>query len=130
MYDATTRSIRISVEPAFLDEQSSPDEDYYVWAYTIRIANEGSDVVQLLTRHWRITDATGQTQEVHGDGVVGEQPVLAPGEEFEYTSGAPLATPSGFMVGTYGMRNAQGEEFDVEIPAFSLDTPGVAVQLH
>jgi len=123
MYTATTKQIRVSVEPAFLAEQSSPGDGHYVWAYHVRIENEGADTVQLLTRHWKITDAMGRLQEVRGAGVIGEQPVLAPGESFEYTSGTPLPTPSGIMAGTYGMRALDGERFDIEIPAFSLDSP-------
>jgi ApaG protein len=122
-YEATTRDIRVSVEPSFLDKDSAPDDDYYFWAYTVEIANRGSTTVQLLSRHWRITDSEGHTQEVRGPGVVGEQPTLEPGESFRYTSGAPLRTPSGIMLGWYGMKAADGEQFDVEIPAFSLDSP-------
>ncbi len=123
MYTAKTREIRVSVESAYIDEQSSPGDDRYVWAYRVRIENEGSGTVQLLSRHWKITDGNGRLQEVRGAGVVGEQPVLAPGQSFEYTSGTPLATPSGIMLGTYGMRAENGERFDIEIPAFSLDSP-------
>jgi len=123
MYTATTKQIRVSVEPAYLDEQSSPSDSHYVWAYHVRIENEGADTVQLLSRSWKITDGIGRSQEVRGAGVVGEQPVLAPGESFEYTSGTPLPTPSGIMGGTYGMRADDGEKFDIEIPAFSLDSP-------
>jgi ApaG protein len=122
-YRAVTRDIEVSVTPRFLEERSSPDRGQYFWAYTIEIANRGSETVQLKSRHWRITDAQGRTQEVRGAGVVGEQPVLKPGQSFEYTSGVPLATASGFMAGTYGMVTAQGERFDIEIPAFSLDSP-------
>jgi ApaG protein len=123
MYQRTTRSIRITVKPAFLEEQSQPDEGYYVWAYTITIENQSEETVTLKTRYWRITDGKGQVQEVRGAGVVGEQPTLKPGDSFEYTSGAPLPTPSGFMVGSYQMETAQGEPINVEIPAFSLDSP-------
>ena len=130
MYRATTRAINVSVEPIYLDDQSEPDEDHYVWAYHVCIENQGVDTVQLLTRHWRITDALGRTQEVRGDGVVGEQPVLKPGEKYEYTSGTPLGTPSGIMLGTYGMARQDGERFDIEIPAFSLDSPHQAQQLN
>lgn len=129
-YESTTRGIRVSVIPHYLDDQSDPEEPRYVWAYTVRIDNESSDIVQLRTRYWRITDATGFTDEVAGDGVVGEQPVIRPGEGFEYTSGAPLPTPSGLMVGCYGMTNAQGETFEVDIPAFSLDSPHELRQIH
>lgn len=130
MYTHTTRDIRITVEPYYLDDQSSPSDDHYVWAYHVKIENIGHETVQLLNRHWRITDAMGRMQEVRGAGVVGEQPVLDPGESFEYTSGTPLATPSGIMVGTYEMQTDGGERFDVEIPAFSLDSPHQPVQLH
>ncbi len=129
-YDSVTRSIRVTVAPLYLDDQSSPEDSYYVWAYRVMIENEGSEVVQLKKRHWRITDAQGRTQEVRGDGVVGEQPVLEPGESFEYTSGTPLATPSGMMMGSYQMANATGEMFDVDIPAFSLDSPHTDHQVH
>ena len=123
MYSSTTRSIRVSVEPIYLEDQSSPSDEHYVWAYQVKIQNEGDETVQLLNRHWRITDAMGRVQEVRGAGVVGEQPTLKPGEAFEYTSGTPLATPSGIMVGTYEMETRAGERFDVAIPAFSLDSP-------
>jgi ApaG protein len=122
-YQATTRDIRVSVEPNFLDKDSAPSQDYYFWSYTVEIANGGSTAVQLLSRHWRITDSEGRTQEVRGAGVVGEQPTLEPGESFRYTSGAPLRTPSGIMLGWYKMEAEDGETFDVEIPAFSLDSP-------
>ena len=130
MYERLTRGIRVVVEPDYLEDQSSPDEHRFVWAYTIQIANEGGETVQLKTRRWRITDANGHTQEVKGAGVVGEQPVLHPGERFEYTSGAPLTTPSGFMVGAYVMENESGEVFDVDIPAFSLDSPHGRSAVH
>ncbi len=123
MYTDTTRSIQVTVEPIYLDDESAPDEDHYVWAYHVRIENRGREIVQLRSRHWRITDSFGRTQEVRGAGVVGEKPVLHPGDSFEYTSGTPLNTPSGIMVGSYRMVNADGEGFDVAIPAFSLDSP-------
>lgn len=122
MYRATTRNIEVTVTPRFLTERSSPDKGYFFWAYEIEISNRGSETVQLKTRHWKITDANGKLQEVRGAGVVGETPVLKPGESFEYTSGVPLPTPSGFMTGTYGMVTEAGENFDIEIPAFSLDS--------
>jgi len=112
----------VTVTPRFLTERSSPANGYYFWAYTINIANHGEETVQLKTRHWRITDALGRLQEVKGPGVVGEEPVLKGGESFEYTSGVPLPTPSGFMEGSYGMVTAAGERFDIEIPPFSLDS--------
>jgi ApaG protein len=130
-YSATTRGIRVSVEPFFLEEQSSPEEGRYVWAYRVEIANEGAVTVQLTHRTWSITDARGRVQKVHGPGVVGEQPMLAPGESFEYTSGAPLGTPSGFMEGAYHMVVPDtGETFDAAIPAFSLDSPHAAMRRH
>jgi ApaG protein len=121
MYRATTHGIEIQVTPRFMSERSSPENGYYFWAYTIEITNRGSATVQLKTRHWKITDANGRLQEVKGAGVVGETPTLEPGKSFEYTSGVPLPTPSGFMTGTYGMVSESGEGFDVQIPAFSLD---------
>ena len=123
MYSATTRSIRVTVEPVYLEDQSSPGDNRYVWAYHVRIENLGDITVQLRTRHWRITDALGRSQEVKGAGVIGEQPVLGPGKAFEYTSGTPLPTASGIMAGTYQMEAESGERFDVAIPAFSLDSP-------
>jgi ApaG protein len=123
MYRAVTRSIEVSVEPQYVADQSAPEQGHFFWAYTIEITNQGGETVQLKTRHWRITDAHGRLQEVRGAGVVGEQPVLEPGQSFKYTSGVPLPTPSGFMAGSYGMVTAAGERFDIEIPAFSLDIP-------
>ena len=123
MYKAVTRDIQVTVMPAFLSDQSDPGEDRYVWSYTIEIANLGAATVQLMTRHWIITDANGQREDVRGPGVVGEQPILRPGEVFRYTSGSPLTTPSGIMVGTYRMVDENGRAFDVDIPAFSLDSP-------
>lgn len=123
MYSDTTRQIRVTVEPRYLPDQSQPAEGHYVWAYHVRIENLGRETVRLRTRHWRITDAMGRLMEVRGPGVVGEQPLLRPGEHFTYTSGTPLSTPSGIMVGSYGMENDAGESFDIAIPAFSLDSP-------
>jgi ApaG protein len=123
VYSEVTRSIKVVVNPTYLEDQSSPIENRYVWAYHVRIENQGAETVQLRRRHWRITDAQGRVQDVRGAGVVGEQPVLAPGQSFEYTSGTPLATPSGIMVGTYEMELPTGERFAVAIPAFSLDSP-------
>ncbi len=123
MYEKVTRNISVSVSPFYLEEQSSPDEDRFVWAYRVNIENRGAETVQLLERHWRITDKYGRLQEVKGPGVVGEKPVLKPGESFEYSSGCPLATPSGIMAGTYQMTTTGGERFDIEIPAFFLDSP-------
>lgn len=121
---ALTRNIRVTVRAFFLADQSEPEARRYVWAYRVTIANEGMETVQLVHRTWMITDGLGRTQRVHGTGVVGEQPVLEPGENFEYTSGTPLGTPSGFMHGHYHMMvRASGESFDAMIPAFSLDSP-------
>jgi ApaG protein len=123
MYRAMTRNIEVVVTPRFVADRSSPENNYFFWAYTISITNNGAETVQLKTRHWRITDAHGRQQEVRGAGVVGEEPVLKAGEAFEYTSGVPLQTPSGFMTGTYGMVvSATGENFDINVPAFSLDS--------
>jgi ApaG protein len=130
MYTQTTRSITITVMPTYLDDQSSPEESHYVWKYHIRIENHGDDTVQLRNRYWRITDSRGRVQEVRGAGVVGEQPVLRPGESYEYTSGTPLPTPSGIMVGTYQMESQSGEKFEVDVPAFSLDSPYQPVKLN
>ena len=123
MYNAVTRQISVTVTPHFIEDQSDPEDNHYVWAYQFNIENAGSETVQLISRYWHITDANGQVQEVRGDGVVGEQPVLRPGESFEYTSGTPLSTPSGIMVGRYQMETKGGEGFEIEIPAFSLDSP-------
>jgi ApaG protein len=123
MYTAKTRSIRVSVEPFYVEEQSAPAAQRWVFGYRVTIANEGPDTVKLLTRYWRITDGRGTVAEVRGEGVVGEQPELAPGQTFQYTSGAPLPTPSGIMVGSYQMVDEAGHSFDVSIPAFSLDAP-------
>ena len=122
-YETITRGIRISVEPDFLEEESDPADDHYVWAYTVRIDNDSDEVVTLQGRLWHITDADGQTVTVKGDGVVGEQPTLRPGDAFEYTSGCPLGTPSGLMHGAYAMLTAKGERFEARVPAFSLDSP-------
>jgi ApaG protein len=122
MYRAVTRNIEVKVTPRFLPERSSHEKSYFFWSYTIEISNHGPETVQLKTRHWRITDANGRRQDVRGAGVVGEEPVLKAGESFEYTSGVPLPTPSGFMAGVYGMVSASGENFEIEVPAFSLDS--------
>lgn len=130
MYEAITHDIKVTVAPQFLADQSKPREGYFVWAYTITIENSSDQTVRLVNRFWKITDANGRVQEVRGEGVVGEQPVLKPGESFEYTSGAPLATPSGFMAGSYQMESYDGKPFDIEIPAFSLDQPTQANVVH
>jgi len=123
MYRAVTRQIEVTVEPNFLPGRSSVERCEYFWSYTVVITNTGDETVQLRTRHWIITDASGRKQEVRGEGVIGEQPVLAPGERFEYTSGVPLQTASGFMTGRYQMVSGSGEQFEIEVPTFSLDSP-------
>jgi ApaG protein len=122
-YEAVTRGIRIRVEPKYLDDQSSPEDSHFVWAYAVEISNDGKEPVQLKTRTWRITDGLGRTEEVRGPGVVGQTPTIPPGESFNYTSGCPLKTPQGIMVGSYQMADEGGKLFDVAIPAFSLDCP-------
>ena len=130
-YTATTHGVQVSVRAFYLEDQSRPDEGQYMWAYRITIANRGREAVQLLRRTWHITDSRGRTIQVRGEGVIGEQPILEPGEAFEYTSGTPLDTPSGFMVGTYHMvATASGEGFDVAVPAFSLDSPHEGGRVH
>jgi ApaG protein len=124
MYSEVTRAISVSVDPFYIEEQSAPAENRWVFGYKVVIENQGSAPVQLMSRHWRIMDALGRMIEVKGDGVVGEQPLLEPGGSFEYTSGTPLPTPSGIMTGSYQMLGADGLWFDVGIPAFSLDAPG------
>jgi ApaG protein len=127
MYQAVTRNIAVTVSARFMADPSSTDDNKYIWHYTVEIRNRGNTTVQLKSRHWIITDGAGKTEEVRGAGVVGEQPVIEPGEAFEYTSGVPLHTPSGFMTGSYGMvtkvGDKDGERFDIEIPVFSLDSP-------
>ena len=130
-FTETTRDIRVVVHSFFLPDQSEPEDRRFVWAYRVRIENRGRERVQLLRRAWQITDAAGRTQHVDGEGVVGEQPLLEPGEAFEYTSGTPLETPTGFMRGAYRMVSVgSGETFDVAIPAFSLDSPHQDGLLH
>jgi ApaG protein len=129
-YESETRSIKVAVKPAYLDDQSDPEDDRYVWSYTVTIENKGEEPVQLMSRMWNITDATGRTQQVRGPGVVGAQPVIAPGESFEYTSGCPLETASGHMEGLYKMVSASGEEFEAQIPAFLLESPYEQRQIH
>ena len=123
MYRAVTRRIEVTVEPDFLPERSSVAKSEYFWSYSIVITNTGAETVQLQTRHWIIIDATGHRHEFRGEGVVGEQPVLRPGERFEYTSGVPLRTASGIMTGRYQMVSQSGEYFEIEVPTFSLDSP-------
>jgi ApaG protein len=124
VYEARTRDILVRVAPAYMAEQSQPEEGQWLWSYVVEIENHGTETVTLMSRHWIITDARNRVEEVKGPGVVGEQPVLGPREAFRYNSGCPLTTPSGSMRGTYQMVTAAGEAFDVEIPAFSLHLPG------
>jgi ApaG protein len=123
MYSCVTRDIEITVLPEFMPERSDAAHGQWFWAYTVEIANQGETSVQVTHRYWRITDANGRLEEVRGPGVVGEQPVLKPGEIFRYTSGCPLTTPSGFMVGTYRIVEEGGAVFEAAIPMFSLDSP-------
>jgi ApaG protein len=129
-YRETTRAITVTVRPSFLDDQSRPEDNYFVWAYEVTILNEGPETVTLKTRYWKIMNANGQMQEVRGAGVVGEQPTLTPGQRFEYTSGCPLSTASGFMSGSYQLETVDGEAFNVVIPAFSLDSPHAQRRVH
>jgi ApaG protein len=129
-YERETRSIRVAVAPAYLDDQSDPDDRRFVWSSTVTIENLGAEPVQLMSRYWNITDAAGRVQEVRGPGVVGAQPVIAPGEKFQYTSGCPLPTASGLMMGRYQMKAASGEAFEAEIPAFLLESPHERRQIH
>lgn len=122
-YQSVTNGIEVSVAPRFLEDQSDPLESRFVWSYAIEIVNNGLETVQLEARHWTITDGNGVQHFVDGDGVLGEQPVLNPGDSYSYMSGCPLVTPNGVMVGTYTMRRPDGDEFLADIPAFSLDSP-------
>jgi len=130
VYEQTTRGIRVRVLPAFLDDQSNPEEGRFLWSYTVTIENCGGETVQLVSRYWQITDEAGRRQEVRGAGVVGAQPVLEPGQSFEYTSGCPLPTASGAMNGRYMMRSVSGEAFEVDIPIFLLESPHERRQIH
>jgi ApaG protein len=129
-YLAITRGIAVSVEPAYLEANSSPGSSQYFWAYRVTIENQGLETVQLRSRHWMITNARGELNEVKGPGVVGEQPILKPGESYQYTSGAPLNTPWGLMGGSYQMESESGERFDIEIPTFSLDSPNQGAMVN
>jgi ApaG protein len=130
VYEQTTRGIRVRVLPAFLADQSDPDEGRFLWSYTVTIENSGAETVQLIARYWQITDEAGRIQEVRGPGVVGAQPILDPGQSFEYTSGCPLPTASGAMNGRYLMRTVSGEAFEVDIPIFLLESPHERRQIH
>ena len=130
MFSKTTNNINVSVKSYYLEDQSEPDEQLYVWAYQVTINNRGQQTVQLKKRYWKITDSNGVNKEVRGAGVIGEQPILRPGEKFEYTSGTPLSTPSGFMEGYYEMETKDGNRFDASIPLFSLDSPYISNQIN
>jgi ApaG protein len=130
MYERETRSIRVAVRPAYLDDQSDPEGERFVWSYTVTIENRGPEAVQLVSRYWNIVDGQGRVKELRGPGVVGAQPVIAPGESFQYTSGCPLETASGLMSGRYQMKSASGEAFEAEIPAFLLESPYEQRQIH
>tara|TARA_A100001035_G_C27624671_1_gene427086 strand:+ start:379 stop:771 length:393 start_codon:yes stop_codon:yes gene_type:complete len=130
MYSKTTGGVTVTVTPYFLDDQSSPKEDHYVWAYQVNIKNSSSNTIKLNHRNWVIIDANGKVINIQGEGVVGEFPVLQPGESFEYTSGTPLKTSNGFMQGFYLMSQNNGEQLKIDIPAFSLDSPYGKKNLH
>lgn len=129
-YELETKRIRVAVKPAYLHDQSDPEDDRYVWSYTVTIENKSGELVQLLSRYWSIIDGQGRIQEVRGAGVVGAQPTIKPGESFQYTSGCPLETASGSMSGRYQMMSASGESFEAEIPAFLLESPFERRQIH
>ena len=122
-FEELSEGVLIAVQSYFLEDQSNPDAGQYVWAYRVRISNQNPFPVKLLSRHWVITDGRGGVKEVQGNGVIGEQPLIAPNQSFVYTSGSPLNTPSGFMRGTYQMIDNAERIFTVAIPAFSLDSP-------
>ena len=121
--EAVTRNVRVEVESRYAPEHSRPAQQEWLFHYTVRITNEGDDTVQLLSRHWIVSDARGYTEEYKGPGVVGEQPVLRPGESFQYTSSCPLRTSAGVMRGTYQMVDADGGQFEIDISPFALDAP-------
>ncbi|MEE8658635.1 Protein ApaG [Acetobacteraceae bacterium EV16G] len=130
-FEARTGDIVVTVRPFWLDDQSAPDEHRYVWAYTIQVENNGAQTIQILSRHWCITDGSGRSDHVHGEGIIGEQPIIASGAVFEYTSGAALHTPSGIMQGTYHVIiPSTGQRFDVLVPTFSLDSPHYKATIH
>ena len=123
MYERRTRDVVVRVEPDFLDDQSNPSDDRFIWAYHVEIENQGGEDFQVMERFWTIADSRGQVQEVRGSGVVGEKPVVKAGETFRYTSGAPLSAPAGMMLGSYRVETPGGESFDIDIPPFTLDSP-------
>ena len=123
LFEQRTKDVVVRVEPEFLAEQSSPNEERFIWAYTVEIDNQSEEDLRVTGRYWHIADSRGQVQEVHGQGVVGEKPVVRAGESFRYTSGAPLSAPSGMMSGSYRVEADGGEAFDIDIPVFVLDSP-------
>lgn len=123
IYEKTTQNVTVRVEPDYLEDQSRPADDHYIWAYTVEIENNRQTQIQLVERFWQISDSRGQCQEIRGSGVMGQTPILKPGEVFRYTSGAPLYAPSGMMRGTYSLKTPNGDQFDVTIPTFLLDSP-------
>jgi ApaG protein len=127
MAEAVTRNIRVRVESEFAPGRSNPQQNQWFFFYTVRLTNEGRETVKLLSRHWIITDAMGEVREVRGPGVIGKQPVLEPGQSFEYTSGCDMPTPFGSMRGTYQMVNSDQEQFEIEIPVFTLTEPYTTV---
>ncbi len=130
-YSAVTDDVQVEVQPFYLEDESKPEDNTFVWAYRVCITNAGARTIQLIGRNWIITDGAGRVIEVEGAGVMGEQPLLEPGDSFEYTSGTPLDTATGFMRGSYHMVvTATGETFDVAIPTFSLDSPHYQTRLH
>ena len=130
MYRAQTDHILVQVIPEFMESESRPDDGHYFWAYRVTIANESNEAVRLMSRYWRIVDARGRIEEVVGNGVVGVQPLIPPGETYQYTSGCPLGTPHGIMSGHYSMQRSNGDWLTIEIPAFSLDLPGAGHTLN
>jgi ApaG protein len=130
LYEQRTKDVIVRVEPEYLADQSSPADSRFIWAYTVEIDNQGEKDLTVTERFWQIADSRGQVQEVRGAGVVGEKPVVRPGEIFRYTSGAPLTAPSGMMRGTYKVEDTDGESYDVDIPTFLLDSPHEGLVLN
>ena len=129
-YRETTNYISVSVSPEYLHQQSEPSDNHFTWAYHVHIENSGSTSIQVLARHWKVTDIKGQSHEIVGDGLVGKQPILKSGEVFRYSSGTPLSTPSGFMSGSFLLITEGGELFNALVPSFSLDSPLTNRPLH
>ncbi len=130
LYEQRTKDVIVRVEPEYLADQSSPADSRFIWAYTVEIDNQGAKDLTVTERFWQIADSRGQVQEVRGAGVVGEKPVVRPGEIFRYTSGAPLTAPSGMMRGTYKVEDTDGESYDIDIPTFLLDSPHEGLVLN